>query len=179
MRMGKARLGIAGGIVGVAAVAVATAIAGSGHNVSGGLTGYQEVPAVSSTGTGTFKAALAPDGESLNYTLSYADLEGSISQAHIHFGQRDVNGGIAMFLCTNLGNGPPGTQPCPPPPATVTGTITAADVVGAVTAQGIAAEELGELLAAIRAGVAYANVHTTKHPGGEIRAQVRPGSGTN
>jgi len=176
MRLGKVRLAIAGGLVGVAAVAVATAIATSGQNVSGGLAGYQEVPSVSSTGAGTFKASLAGDGQSLDYTLAYSGLEGAIQQAHIHFGQAAVNGGIAVFLCTNLGNGPAGTQPCPAPPATITGTITAADVIGP-SAQGIAPEEFDELLRAIRAGVAYANVHTTKHPGGEIRAQLRPGGG--
>jgi hypothetical protein len=32
--------------------------------------------------------------------------------------------------------------------------------------------EWEEALAALRGGVAYANVHTTKHPGGEIRGQI-------
>ncbi len=175
MRVRKVQVAVAGGLVGVAAVAAA-AIAGGGQNVSGGLDGYQEVPSVSSSGSGTFNASLGPDGESLKYTLTYKDLEGAVQQAHIHFGQPAVNGGIAVFLCSNLGNGPAGTQACPAPPATVTGTITAADVIGP-TAQGIAATELGELLQAIRSGVTYANVHTTKHPGGEIRAQTKPGSG--
>ena len=38
--------------------------------------------------------------------------------------------------------------------------------------QGIAAGEFAELVRALRAGAAYANVHTTAHPGGEIRGQV-------
>jgi hypothetical protein len=38
--------------------------------------------------------------------------------------------------------------------------------------QGIAAGEFAELLAAMRAGVTYVNVHSTLYPGGEIRAQI-------
>jgi hypothetical protein len=53
----------------------------------------------------------------------------------------------------------------------VTGTILASDVGGPV-AQGIAPGELAELLQAIRAGVTYANVHTNKHPSGEIRGAI-------
>ena len=40
-------------------------------------------------------------------------------------------------------------------------------------AQGIAPGEFDELVDAIRAGVSYANVHSTTYPMGEIRAQLR------
>ena len=78
-----------------------------------------------------------------------------------------------MFLCSNLGT--PGVQPCPAPPATISGILTAADVIGPAS-QGVAAGEFAEVVAAIRAGVAYANVHSSKFPGGEIRAQVDAGA---
>jgi len=38
--------------------------------------------------------------------------------------------------------------------------------------QGIAPTEFAEILAAMRAGHAYANVHSSKFPNGEIRAQI-------
>jgi hypothetical protein len=79
-------------------------------------------------------------------------------------------------MCTNLGNGPAGTQPCPADGGTVTGTFTAADVVGPAS-QLIAATELNELIAAIRAGRVYANVHTIANPGGLVRGQLAPGRG--
>lgn len=115
------------------------------------------------------------------YRLSYNDLEGDVQQAHIHLGQRATSGGIVVFLCTNLGNGPAGlqgSQACPPPPATITGTITAVDVTPNAQAisQGIAASEFAELVRAIRAGATYVNVHTAKYPGGEIRDQIGRGS---
>ena len=65
---------------------------------------------------------------------------------------------------------PAGTQACPAQPATITGTITAANVVGP-DAQGVAPGDFADLVRALRAGVAYANVHTTKYGGGEIRGQ--------
>lgn len=136
------------------------------------LGGFEEVPAVSTTGTGSFSAGLSADGTVLDWELSYDQLEGNVLQAHIHFGQTAVNGAISVFLCSNLGNGPAGTQPCPPAPATIGGSITAADVTAGASAQGIAAGEFAELLAAMGAGFTYVNVHSTKHPGGEIRAQL-------
>lgn len=135
------------------------------------LNGYEEVPAVSTTGDGVFTARISDDDSSITYELTYKELQGNVLQSHIHFGQRGVNGGISVFLCSNLGNGPAGTQPCPPPPATITGTITAANVIGP-TAQGIAPGEFAELLAAIRAGATYVNVHSSIWPGGEIRSQI-------
>ena len=83
------------------------------------LTGFEEVPVVSTAGDGEFRARISTDESQIQYELSYSDLEGAVQQAHIHLGQAGVNGGITVFLCTNLGNGPAGTQPCPAPPATM------------------------------------------------------------
>ncbi len=138
------------------------------------LSGYQETPlALSTTGTGTFSARIDSDQQQIEYQLSYAGLEGTVTQAHIHFGAPAQSGGISVFLCTNLGNGPAGTQACPDAPATVEGTITPADVIGPA-GQGISAGQFDELVQAIRAGTTYANVHTTLYPAGEIRAQLQP-----
>jgi len=163
--------------VGIAALAVAAyALAGGSgpgfNHLSATLGGYQEVPSISSTGTASFTADVAQDGQSVDWQVSYANLEGSITQSHIHFGQRSVNGGISVFLCTNLGNGPAGTQACPGPhDGTFSGTFRPADVIGP-TVQGITAGEWDELMNAIDAGKAYANIHSTTWPGGEIRAQL-------
>ena len=155
------------GLLGVVAAAVA---GGGSRDIREHLTGYAEVPAVSTLGSGEFRAEVR-DLE-IHYKLSYRDLEGDITQAHIHFGNDSDAGGISAFLCSNLGNGPAGTQLCDGTRAgTVSGTLRAADVVGPA-GQGIALGEFSELVRAIRAGVTYANVHTTKQGGGEIRAQL-------
>jgi hypothetical protein len=76
-----------------------------------------------------------------------------------------VGGGVIAFLC---GGSKP---PCPPSPATVSGTITPSDIIGP-TNQGIEPGSFAEAVRALRAGVVYANVHTTHWPLGEIRGQV-------
>jgi hypothetical protein len=152
---------------------VAVTVADGPRQWSARLRGFNEVPAVSTVANGRFNATVSEDGTSVSWELRYDDLEGDVQQAHIHLAQKDVNGGISVFLCTNLGNGPAGTQACPPPPATMSGSFTAADVIGPA-GQGIAATEFGELLRAIRAGKTYANVHSSKFPGGEVRGQLSP-----
>jgi len=94
--------------------------------------------------------------------------------SHIHLGQRGVNGGISIWLCQIATNpGSVGTPCCRGPNSgVVTGSVSAADVIGPA-GQGIAAAEFAEVLKAMREGVTYANVHSTKHPGGEIRGQIR------
>jgi CHRD domain len=139
-----------------------------GRQMKADLRGFEEVPAVSSTGTGEFLARIANDESAIEYTLTYQNLEGTTTAAaHIHLGQYSVNGGVSAFLC---GGG--GKPACPPVSGSVSGTIVAADVIGPA-GQGIAAGELDELIAAMRQGVTYANVHTDKHPGGEIRGQIK------
>jgi hypothetical protein len=103
--------------------------------------------------------------------MSYGTLNGHITQSHIHFAQKGVNGGIWVFLCSNLGNGPAGTQACPAAPATISGTITASNII-AVAAQGIQAGDFVPVLRAMKTGTTYVNIHTDKYPGGEIRGQL-------
>jgi CHRD domain len=137
------------------------------------LSGLQEVPAISTPGSGRFRAFIEQSDDEISYRVTFSNLEAPITQSHIHFGNAGTNGGIVLFLCTNLGNGPAGTQLCPTnaTEGTIEGTLDAADVT-AVPAQGIAAGEFDEVLRAIRAGATYVNVHTTMFPGGEIRAQI-------
>jgi hypothetical protein len=160
------------GVVSLSVAAYALA-GGSGpgfNHLSATLSGYQEVPAISTAGTADFTADVAQDGQSVSWQMTYSGIEGNVLQSHIHFGQKSVNGGIAVFLCTNLGNGPAGTQACPQQ-GTIRGTFGPSDVIGP-TAQGISAGQWDELLAAIDAGKAYANIHSSIWPGGEIRAQL-------
>jgi hypothetical protein len=160
------------------AAAVALGVTEGFKNIKEFLIGYEEVPAVSTTGNGEFRARISNDESQIQWELTYTALEGSVQQAHIHIGNVGVNGGITVFLCTNLGNGPVGTQPCPAPPATISGTIVAADVSPNIPAtqaarnQGLNTGEIDELIRAMRAGATYVNVHSTTWPGGEIRSQI-------
>ena len=135
------------------------------------LEGFQEVPAISTVARGRFRAFVDARANTITWKLNYDGLEGAVQQSHVHFGQLSVNGGISFFLCSNLGNGPAGTQACPEGPAELTGVITPELVVGP-TGTGIEAGAMAEIIAAIRSGTAYANVHSAKWPGGEIRGQL-------
>ena len=133
------------------------------------LSGFDEVPAVSSTGSGELRLKVFEDLEIIEYELTYEDLEGTTTAAsHIHLGQEGVNGGVVAFLC---GGG--GTPACTPTSGSVSGTIGVANIGAGAAAQGIAAGEWAEFVRAIRAGKTYVNVHTNKHPGGEIRGQIK------
>jgi hypothetical protein len=163
-------------VLGGTALALSPAAEGNGGSkvIRAQLSGFQETPlALSSAGSGSFRARIDKATQTISYQLSYDGLEGTVTQAHIHLGSPSQTGGVSVFLCSNLGNGPVGTQACPPAPATITGTIQAANVIGPA-GQGIAAGEFAELLAAIRADSTYVNVHSTLYPGGEIRSQLEP-----
>ena len=178
----RSRLIAAAAVIGVAGFTAAATAGDHKSEFATDLAGYEEVPAVSTDGSGEVDVQVARDGKSLQFELHYRALESPVTQSHIHFGQKDVNGGISIFFCSNLGNGPAGTPPCPQPApgeyAEVEGTRTAADMAAPAAAQGIAPGEFAEFVRALRAGVAYANVHSTTWPGGEIRGQF-DGRGAN
>jgi hypothetical protein len=141
------------------------------------LSGYNETPATLSTsGSGWFKAKIDDRAQKVDYTIHYESLEGNVTQSHIHLGAKGLTGGIMVWLCQTATNpGPAGTPTCPAgTEGTVSGTITPASVIGPA-GQGVAAGEFNEFLQAIRAGAAYANVHSSKYPSGEIREQVNAG----
>lgn len=132
------------------------------------LTGLQEVPVVVTPGSGTFRADVSADETQLVFTLTYQGLQGTVSAAHIHAAQPDVNGGIVIHLC-----GTGGKPACPAPPGEVSGVLTAADVV-AVASQGVGAGDIGEVIGLMRRRATYVNVHSTPdHATGEIRGNVR------
>jgi hypothetical protein len=137
------------------------------------LNGFQETPSVSSTGFGNFEAELV-NPTKLHYMFHYEGLEGGTSLfAHVHFGQRGVVGGVSFFLC----GGPPAggvavpKPTCPDVQGTIEGDVTPTDVIGP-NGQGIEAGSFAEIVRAMQAGQSYANIHTTRWPGGEIRGQI-------
>jgi CHRD domain len=153
-----------------------TASVGGAEQISALLTGYEETPAaVSTTGRGEFVATVAPDGEVINYTETYSGLQAPVTVSHIHVGQLGVTGSVVIFLCQTAGNpDPTGLAPQCPQEGTVSGVITAANVIqGSMAPQQLSAGDLVAVITAIRAGAAYANVHTQASPGGEIRGQIR------
>ena len=124
--------------------------------------------------TGRFEARIDGKAGTITYDLAFFGLTGDVQQAHIHVGQRSVNGGISVFLCqTEPSPDPTGLAPRCPKLGKVSGVLQAANMIeGPIVGQGITPGEFNELNAAIRAGVAYVNEHSSTFPGGEARGQI-------
>ena len=154
----------------------ATATVAKADQIRALLTGYEETPAaVSTTGRGEFIATIDSDSDAIHYRETFNGLQGTVTQSHIHVGQLSITGSIVIFLCQTPTNpDPTGLAPQCPQQGSVTGKITAANVIaGSQAPQQLAAGDLAAVITAIRAGAAYANVHTNLSPGGEIRGQIR------
>ena len=147
----------------------------SAETVQTRLRSSQEVPAISSSASGHFRATINDKAGTIAYELAYSGLTGDVQQAHIHVGQHFVNGAVSVFLCqTEASPDPTGLAPRCPQSGRVTGVLQSANMIaGPIVNQGIAPGEFAELVAAIRAGVTYVNVHSSTFPGGEVRGHLQ------
>jgi hypothetical protein len=116
--------------------------------VSGTLSANNEVPAVTSSATGTVSGTYTPSTKSLNYTVTYAGLTGPATAAHLHYGDAKHSGPVTVpFPTASL-------------PTTTGGTFS-----GTLTLNAMQADSL-------KAGRIYANIHTNANRGGELRANL-------
>ena len=126
------------------------------------LNGAQEVPANASAAFGSAALTYTTSGDSLAYSVSFGDLLGFASVAHIHFGDPGLTGPVILPLANP---GPPSATS-----GTFLGTLTSADLIPS-PASGILT--FADAIAAIRGGHTYVDIHETAFPGGEIRGQFR------
>ena len=169
--MKKAFGGLAALLLALAIVGLATA-SNDQRNFVAPLSGAQEVPPRDTPATGVAKFKLREDGTVLLFKVNVEDIENVVA-AHIHCGAVGVNGpvGVTLFVGAPAGGPVDGTL--------AEGTITAPD-----PGNGCGWADLAAVLAAMRAGTTYVNVHTNDgvaptntgpgdFPGGEIRGQIR------
>ena len=141
------------------------------------LTGDEEVPARATQAQGQAIFQLSKGGTELSYRLTAANIENAF-MAHIHLAPAGSNGGVVVWLY-------PSTTPNAPRPLgsgrhniNIDGVIRASNLTGS-----LAGQPLANLMAAIEAGNAYVNVHTSDgvdpantgpgdFPGGEVRGQI-------
>ena len=141
------------------------------HNFLTPLSGKEEVPPVATKAVGLAGFQLSRDGSELTYKLIVANID-NVTQAHIHCGTFGVNGPIVLWL-----------YPAAPPATLIPGrtngilgegTATNANVIprpdSPACPGGVA--NLADLVEKLKNGGAYANVHTTANPPGEIRGQI-------
>jgi hypothetical protein len=136
------------------------AAAAAEGNFRAHLRGSNEIPAVDTNAQGQAIFHVSEDGSSIHFKLIAANIE-NVLVAHIHLAPEGVNGPVVVFLF----HGPliPGRFQG----ILAEGTFTAADLIGPLKGK-----PLGDLIDAMEAGNTYANIHTTAHPGGEIRGQI-------
>jgi CHRD domain len=144
----------------------------AGDNFVARLSGDQEVPARDTHAVGVAKFKLREDGAALVFKVNVANLDNVVA-AHIHCGAVGVNGPVGVTL---FGGAPAGGR--------VNGTLAEGTITAPDPANACGWVDLAAVLAAIRGGATYVNVHTNDgippintgpgdFPGGEIRGRVR------
>jgi CHRD domain-containing protein len=125
------------------------------------LIGASEAPPVSTSATGT--ATITLDGSTMNYTITASGLSTNAVAAHIHVGPPGVAGPVVV----PFSNFPSSTAP------STTGSFTAANIVNPTNPPlNPPVATMDDLVAQMRAGNAYVNIHTSSNTGGEIRGQL-------
>lgn len=170
------------GLFALGLAVVTAAVAGVNANWSVHANGSQEVPPRDSQGQAQAIFHLAPDGNSIDYKLTAANIE-NVFMAHIHMvadtPAPGVNGPIVVWLYPSTAVGvqaPLGGGRIQG--VIAQGTITADNLTGP-----LAGGTLEDLIDAMRTGHAYVNLHTNDgvglpntgvgdFPGGEIRANI-------
>lgn len=148
-------------------LAITSTANASNSRLFASLSGFQEVPAVLSDGSGYFRARINRD-DTIDFVLKVDNLSGIFAAAHIHFAQKGVNGSVMVTLC----GGPP-TAVVPSCSNEIRGTISAVNIGAGAAGQGVAAGDVEALIKALRSGKTYINVHTSAFPSGELRGRVR------
>lgn len=166
-------------------ITVAPAVMAAPHNEEfhAVFSGFNEVGALNaqsgailSEGRATLELRLDRADQTLSFVLKFSGLSAPVTQAHIHFGKVHMAGGVMVFFCSNLASAPAGTQPCPAGGGTVTGTLSAANVLP-IAGQNVPAGDFEAIVDALESETTYANIHTTSFPAGEIRGEIRRGFG--
>lgn len=131
-------------IAALALGAVAFAGPATAEKLKATLDGKSEVPATTTSGTGTADLDYDAASKKLSWTVTYSGLSGPATAAHFHGpAEAGKNAGVAVAIPN----------------------ATASPVKGeAVLTDAQAADLLG--------GKYYINIHTAANPGGEIRGQV-------
>ena len=144
------KLALAGGLL----IALPAAAQTKSQAFSATLTGTHEVPQVNTIGTGMATFTVKNDS-TVVFDLTLKGVP-DVTGAHIHLG---ADGAAGEAVATLLQGADPGGK--------VSGVITPNDLHGTTMSQ---------LIAAMRSGGAYVNVHTKTHPDGEVRGEIEPGA---
>jgi Cu/Zn superoxide dismutase len=145
-------------VLAICAVVAVPALAASSSSFKASMNGKSETPKSNSKATGSATFKIAANGKSISYTLKASKLTGPAQAAHIHFGKAGTAGPVIIAICA---------KPCSLPKS---GKLTSKQFAKAPGVSNFAAA-----IKAIKSGKAYVNIHTKKHPAGEVRGQIKKG----
>ena len=121
-----------------------------------------EVPVNPSTAVGRVVLLVNRDATSAEYSVEVDGLSAGIQGGHFHRGAAGVNGPVVLSFFFNSSG-----------VATNSVTPGTTDLeINKAVARTITKDQLDTILADLRAGNLYANVHTPNRPGGEVRGQM-------
>ena len=128
------------------------------------LSGEQEVPPVQTTSSGM--AWFKPMQDKVWFKLNVTDMQG-VTQAHIHTGKQGENGPVVVTLYKSA------------TPQPINGKLAYGNITANLLEGPMKGKQISDLVTAMSNGGTYVNVHTEKHPNGEIRGQVMLANSTN
>jgi len=159
--MRQAWIGVSCVIFGLSLVACDQGSDDIGEQFMVQLSGANEVPARGTGATGVIGVNVR--GNRVDYSIEVHGIS-AITGAHFHSGAAGVNGPIRIALYPG-----PGSNFSTNPSAAFDGQF----YEGSFEASDVTGISFADLVAGMRAGTVYGNVHTSAFPGGEIRGQVQ------
>ncbi|MGH9979475.1 MAG: CHRD domain-containing protein [Nitrososphaeraceae archaeon] len=132
-----------------------------------GLEGEFEKPQVDTTASGM--AVFKVTQESIWYLINITGID-KVTAAHIHGGALEENGPILASLFGSNDN----------VTGSINGTLTQGNITGdTLEVQSAASDQLSEIVAGMKNGSTYVDVHTINYPGGELRGQIMSANSTH
>jgi hypothetical protein len=128
------------------------------------LIGANEIPAVTTTASGSAVVTISPDGKTLHFVVSVNGIA-NVTLAHIHFGPQGQNDPVAVNLFTG-----------PIKAGAFSGVLAQGNVNSTGFVGPLQGMSMSALITGCMSNMCYVNVHTSAHPGGEIRGYLVPSS---
>jgi hypothetical protein len=128
------------------------------------LSGQEEVPPVQTTASGM--AWFKPMQDNVWFKLNVTDMQG-VTKAHIHTATVGENGPVVVTLYKS------------DTPQPINGKLAYGNITANLLEGPLKGKQISDLATAMSNGSTYVNVHTQKHPNGEIRGQIMLANSTS
>ena len=139
-------------------------VLGQNQKFKAKLSGQDEVPPVQTTASGM--AWFKPMQDKVWFKVNVTDMQG-VTKAHIHTGKVGANGPVVVTLYKS------------DTPQSINGKLSYGNITSNLLEGPMKGKQISDLVTAMSNGSTYVNVHTEKHPNGEIRGQIMLANSTS